>query len=282
MSGLAVPSGLAGLLAGSEVEPIVAAADHDVVRHRWADGRTAIRKAALPVALPPTGPAGGSDLAAGASLLLDEAARLEWLEGRLPVPEVLGVATDAVSGAVHLVLTELGGTDGADRSQLTRPEVLVAAYAEGLVAVHELAADDCPFRADPALLRARAVARLAHGLVDAASLDRPYRSRSTNDLVALLDALDPAVVGAAAHEPPVVLHGDYSLPNVLVEGGRVVGYLDVGRLGVGDRYLDLADAARSLVRNLGPEATAPFFEAYGLPSPSLVRLEHHVLLSQLT
>ncbi|WP_405055807.1 phosphotransferase [Kribbella sp. NBC_01505] len=66
-----------------------------------------------------------------------------------------------------------------------------------------------------------------------------------------------------------VTHGDYCAPNVFVdpETLRFCGVLDVGRLGTGDRYLDLALMVKSLTgRNPqygGLPAARAFVAAYG-------------------
>lgn len=39
---------------------------------------------------------------------------------------------------------------------------------------------------------------------------------------------------------PVVTHGDYSLDNLLPHEGDVVGCIDAGRVGIADRYQDVA------------------------------------------
>lgn len=68
-----------------------------------------------------------------------------------------------------------------------------------------------------------------------------------------------------AEEDLVFTHGDPSLPNVILEAseltGFVTGFVDVGRAGVGDRYRDLALAARSLAYNWGEAWVPLFFEA---------------------
>lgn len=81
-----------------------------------------------------------------------------------------------------------------------------------------------------------------------------------------IHALDPTScpfgVAARGH---VVVHGDACLPNFLIEGDYLSGYLDVGSLGLAGVEVDLAAAVWSLHHNLGPGWGPPFLEAYGWP-----------------
>jgi len=68
----------------------------------------------------------------------------------------------------------------------------------------------------------------------------------------------------------VLTHGDYAAPNVLIDPRTLQfsGVLDVGRLGIGDSYLDLALMVKSLSNGLnpqygGPPAARRFVAAYG-------------------
>ena len=65
-------------------------------------------------------------------------------------------------------------------------------------------------------------------------------------------------------EDAVVCHGDYCLPNVLVDDWQLSGYVDLGELGVADRWADLTMAGWSVTRNLGPGWEQRLFEAYGI------------------
>ena len=68
---------------------------------------------------------------------------------------------------------------------------------------------------------------------------------------------------------PVVCHGDACNPNFLLDGeGRCVAYVDLGRLGVADRWADLAPAVLSLGWNYGSGWEPVLLAAYGIaPDP---------------
>ncbi|ERG62934.1 hypothetical protein L332_00450 [Agrococcus pavilionensis RW1] len=69
-----------------------------------------------------------------------------------------------------------------------------------------------------------------------------------------------------AREPvdePVVCHGDPCAPNTLIASGAFAGLVDLGRVGVSDRWADLAIASWSLEWNGLATAESAFWRAYG-------------------
>jgi kanamycin kinase len=63
----------------------------------------------------------------------------------------------------------------------------------------------------------------------------------------------------------VVVQGDACAPNTIIgPDARFVGHVDLGLLGVADRWADLAIASRSLDWNYGPGWQDEFFAAYGV------------------
>jgi kanamycin kinase len=63
----------------------------------------------------------------------------------------------------------------------------------------------------------------------------------------------------------VVCHGDACSPNTIIASdGIPVGHVDLGSLGVADRWADLAVASRSINYNFGPGWEDEFFKMYGI------------------
>src|ERR1700728_4085606 len=71
----------------------------------------------------------------------------------------------------------------------------------------------------------------------------------------------------------VVCHGDACAPNTLLTGdGRWSGHVDLGLLGVADRWADLAVATWSAEWNYGPGWDGLLLDSYGIrPDPERTR-----------
>lgn len=191
------------------------------------------------------------------SELGDEIARLRWLQAQgQPAPTV--IATIEEAGRRWLLMSALPGRDLASSPELA-PQALVDVLADALRGLHALPVAACPFDQRIALRLQAAAARVEGGLVDANDFDDERLGQSPQQVFADLQATRPE------HEDLVVSHGDACLPNLMAANGRFSGFIDCGRLGVADRYQDLALAARSLVDNFeGTRWVAPLFQRYGL------------------
>ena len=80
---------------------------------------------------------------------------------------------------------------------------------------------------------------------------------------------------APAADRLVVCHGDACAPNTLIgDDGRCSGHVDLGDLGVADRWADLAIATMSLAWNFGVAHEAELLAAYGV-APDLDRITYY-------
>ena len=204
--------------------------------------------------------------------LMGEASRLRWLTARgLPCPQVLGL--EAESGWHWLLMTGLPGGDLSQRRDLL-PSETIELVVGALRRLHAQPIKGCPFDQRLSRWLAAAQARLATGRVDARNFADENLGRSPEELFELLLESRP-------QETDLVLtHGDPSLPNLLVERRNFVGFIDCGRLGIADRYQDLALAGWSIGYNLGVDWVEPFFAAYGLDKPDRPKLAFYRMLDE--
>jgi len=139
--------------------------------------------------------------------------RLQWLRGRWPVPEAIGLFHE--KGDDWLVTRGVGGVPIHLASQGWEPGRVATMLGEILRGLHATQADDCPFG-----------------------------TRKLGN---------------------VLIHGDYCLPNVLIEDGRLSALVDVGLSGLGQPDTDLAAGVWTLQYNYGPGHARAFLDAYGWP-----------------
>ena len=200
---------------------------------------------------------------------------LRWLGGRLPAPEVLHYGEH--DGKQYLLICEMRGRNLIHPSLLAQPSELVRRLAEGLQMVHTVDISECPFdqRLDNKIAEARQ--RVEAGLIDEREFEPWWQGRSASGVYGQVLATRPA------GEDLVFTHGDYCLPNILVDGDRVSGFIDLGRAGVADRYQDLALASRSIRHNLGEDRrwVDQFFEQYGIARPDEEKVVFYILLDEL-
>lgn len=175
-----------------------------------------------------------------------EVSRLDWVDRFVPAPRPLAHGERA--GLCWLLTRGLPGRSAVDPVWQNRPAVAVAALGRALRRFHdEVPAASCPFGWSVA----ERVGRFG--------LDRCWVERAPG--------LDP-----------VVCHGDACNPNFLLhDDGTFSGYVDLGNLGVADRWADLAPALLSLGWNYGPGWERIFLDAYGI-EPDAARQTYYTAL----
>lgn len=203
-----------------------------------------------------------------------EAERLSWAAARgAHVPVVLEQGGDATGD--WLVTAALQGDSAVSARWITTPEIAAFEIGIGLRDLHDrLDPRDCPFdwSIDRRLSQARA--RLDRGLGQAEWAPE-HSGLSVAEAWELL--ADPPPIDRL-----VVCHGDACAPNTLIgDDGRFTAHVDLGALGVADRWADLAVAAWSTVWNYGEGYENFVYEGYGI-APDPARIAYYRLLWDLS
>lgn len=204
--------------------------------------------------------------------LAAEAERLAWVGDRASVPRVLDHGAD--EQGFWLVTAGIDAASAVDPRWLRDPQTAARAIGHGLRDLHDaLPVEDCPFEWSVDTRLAQADARITAGMT-ASEWFPEHRGTTVAE-----------ARGRLASAPPidrlVVCHGDACAPNTLVDAdGRFAAHVDLGALGVADRWADIAVAAWSTEWNYGPGLAPLVYEAYGVDA-DVERIAYYRLLWDL-
>ncbi len=201
-----------------------------------------------------------------------EVVLLRWLNGKLPVPEVLLHISD--SEYEYLLMSEIKGICSYEHSLGSDIPEVVRLLAKGLRMIHRIDIRDCPIEQRLDMKIKKAEYRMMNGLVDENNFDDVHQGKKAADLYKELMDTRPC------NEDLVLTHGDYCLPNILIDNWDISGFIDWGRGGVSDRYQDLALASRSLVYNFGARWVPLLFEEYGIEEIDYSKIRYYKLLDE--
>jgi kanamycin kinase len=197
---------------------------------------------------------------------LEESARLTWLAGQgIPVPDV--VESDADGRSEWLVTRAVSGRVAAEDWEADRRNSVVDVVSDFVGALHALKPEDCPFDRTLKITVPQAEAAVLDGRIDFRSGGRQESAHEGWGAGKLLEELHLTMPDV---EDVVVCHGDYCLPNLVLDPETldVTGLIDVGRLGRADRFADLGLMARSIGSEqwnpqFGPDHAARFLRRAG-------------------
>lgn len=169
---------------------------------------------------------------------------MQWLEGKLPAPQVIHFETDGEKE--YLLMTRIQGKMACDKSYLAQPDLLLSLLAEALHMLWQTDWTDCPQSRSLEEELSHARYSLENGLVDFSRCEPetfgPSGFKSPEALLFWLESNRPPL-------EPAFSHGDCCLPNIFFSGNKVSGFIDLGDAGIADRWRDLSLCFRSLKHN---------------------------------
>jgi aminoglycoside 3'-phosphotransferase-1 len=203
-----------------------------------------------------------------------ELERLRWLARHLPVPAVVHFAF--TPDEAWLLMTAVPGKTAYQvlEAHPERRLAVVDALAMFLRRLHAIPVNACPFNSDHARRLTCARARIDTGLVEEDDFDEERKGLTAEQVWEAMQGLLPLA------PDPVVTHGDFSLDNLLIQDDEVAGCIDTGRVGIADRYQDLAIAWNCLGA-FGASLQERFLKQYGISKPDRDKLQFHLLLDEL-
>ena len=170
-------------------------------------------------------------------------------------PEVIGY----LSGDSDWLLTRaVKGEDCIHPEYLADPNRLAETMAQMLSDLHHRDHSGCPVQNHTREYLAKALENCRTGRYDASLFPDNWGYTSAEEARQMLEANGKYL------KNDTLLHGDFCLPNIILDNWKPSGFIDVGGGGVGDRHVDLFWGTWSLNYNLKTDKFCTrFLDAYG-------------------
>lgn len=209
---------------------------------------------------------------------------MKWLEDKLPVPKIMCHTTQDEES--YLLMSRIQGKMSCKEEYLDNPRLLVSILAHSLKRLWQVDISECPVRMDLDVKLAIAKYNVENGLVDLGNVEpETFGEGGFENPEALLEWL----VANRPEEELVLSHGDFCLPNIFIKEDKLSGYIDLGRMGIADKWLDIAICYRSLKHNYegkyGGKVYKDFnpeilFDALEI-EPDWDKIHYYILLDEL-
>lgn len=208
---------------------------------------------------------------------------MEWLEGKANVPKVICHAVEEDTS--YLLMSKMQGMMSCDIQYLENSDILVHLLVSGMKALWNVDIKECPVNWNLKNKLELAKGRVLNNLVDVDHCD-PHTFgedgfASPLDLYQWLETHQP-------QEELVLSHGDYCLPNIFGLENEFSGFIDIGHMGIADKWQDIALCYRSLRDNMNGSYGGKvydfnpdiLFEKLGIEK-DLEKLNYYLLLDEL-
>ena len=209
---------------------------------------------------------------------------MKWLENSVPVPEC--ICNIIENGKNYLLMSKITGKMSCEDEFMKNPKLLISVLAEAIKSLWKVDISDCPVKNDLSTVLKTAEFRVEHGLVDVDDAEpETFGKGGFKDPQQLLEWL----YDSKPEEDFVLTHGDFCLPNIFINDDKFSGFVDIGRMGIADRYQDIAICCRSLNHNFSGVYSGKsfdgydekmFFDALGI-EPDYDKIRYYILLDEL-
>lgn len=157
-----------------------------------------------------------------------------------------------------LLTRAVRGEDCIHPQYLAEPERLAETMAEMLLDLHSRDYSRCPVQNHTARYIARARENYTAQRYDTSLFPDNWGYATPEEAWAVVEA------NAKHLKTDTLLHGDYCLPNIMLDNWVPSGFIDLGGAGVGDKHVDLFWGTWTLNFNLKTDKyCARFLDAYG-------------------
>ena len=175
----------------------------------------------------------------------EEYARIAWLENKVNVPKVYYYKK--IDNTRYLLMEKLEGIPAYKMDDF--------AYLIGktLKEIHKIDSTNCPFKQNSISTLYKNALNNIDLIVP--SVQEDYPNMTKEDILEFLKKYKP--------KDKVIVHGDYSLPNILIDNNKV-NLIDLGDVSISSKYFDLFYVRKSFIRNKKMAYFNDFMKGYGI------------------
>jgi kanamycin kinase len=182
-------------------------------------------------------------------------------------PEVLYFTT--VGEKSYILTRSLEGSDGISKNNINDPEKLAFIFGKGLSTIHNMPSINCPFQNKRDEMYNQAIQNMNSGIYAEYLIPEGFIEGKKK-----FERLCNMGVSEC------VIHGDYCLPNIIIDNQQISGFIDLGNGGFGDSYYDLFWGLWTLHFNLKTQKYDDLFlNSYGIDKIDNDRIEFNRLIS---
>ncbi len=205
---------------------------------------------------------------------LREAKILDWLNNKLLVPELILMDKDHEN---EYMITKAINAKPIEKIKGKKDHFFLDIYQETLKQLQNISIQNCPFHSDKKTRIAEAKYLLDHDLLDELDLDDV--DHHVWDEFQDHQQLWQYLAKQDFHEDFVFSHGDITDTNIFLDEKEQIYFLDVGRAGIADRFVDIAFIERSLREDCSHKIARKFIES--LPKDEPFKRDFYLKLDEL-
>ena len=164
------------------------------------------------------------------------------LKGKLPIPKIIVSIKD--NNYIYLLKEKLKGKMLSDEYYLNRPELLFKLASDAIRLLWSIDIKNLDLMNTYQTVLDFGKKCNSLGYLDFKESDSLITKgfNSFGEVISYIEENKPI-------DDNVLCHGDLCLPNIICDGDKIVGFIDLGLMGISNRYHDLAILYRSIKYN---------------------------------